>query len=364
MLTSKVPRLRACSNVAVYLMFLAANPVTAIADPDVDSPSNHDARVAGQSIGRQVRVVSISFYNKPVEEIERLVDAEGARGADVIALPETWTGKAPIALDSPLMKRFSALAKKHRTYIVNPVYRQEGEKSFNSAVLIDRDGEIAGVYDKAYPYWAEFDDVDNLAVGTDAPVFETDFGKLGIAICFDVNFPEIWSRLADRGAELVIWPSAYCAGSALQAHAINHHFYIVTSTWKAHCLAFDITGERLLEDKQDDVNVTRITLDLDRRVYHENFNWAKAQKLLEQHADDVALDKVLDLEQWFVLKAKRPGVDILALAAEYDLEEHRDYIVRSRSEMDRRRSGSLLDLTSNSVVPKRGQAAASELGSR
>ncbi|MCI0334144.1 MAG: carbon-nitrogen hydrolase family protein [Planctomycetes bacterium] len=300
------------------------------------TPRNKDA-ARDETVGRPVRVVSLSFVGKPVEEVLKIVDDEGGKGADIIVLPETWTGKKPLPPDSPLMRQLSELAKKHRTYIANSVYRQVGDKQFNSVILIDRQGEIVGTYDKVYPYWAEFDDLPNLAVGTEIPVFETDFGKLGFAICFDANFPELWSRLADGGAELVIWPSAYVAGSALQAHALNHHFYVVTSTWHAHNLVYDITGELLLDSSRKDLLVTRVTLDLDRRVYHENFNLPKAQQLIQDHADEVYLEKFLNLEQWFVLKAKRPGVDLLSLASKYGLEEHRDYIKRSRAEMNRRR---------------------------
>ena len=56
-------------------------------------------------------------------------------------------------------------------------------------------------------------------VGREVPVYQADFGRVGMAICFDVNFPAVWQRLADAGAELVLWPSAYSAGSSLQEEA-------------------------------------------------------------------------------------------------------------------------------------------------
>ena len=294
-----------------------------------------------KGVGRQVRVVSFSFRERPIDEIVHLVDQEGAAGADLIVLPEAWAGVEPLPIDSPLMQRLESIAKKHRTYIVNSMFRRGDGRDFNSAILIDREGQVAGIYDKAFPFWAELEKNENLDVGADVPVFETDFGKLGIAICFDVNFPELWRRLADRDAELVVWPSAYSAGSALQAHAINHHFYIVTSTWHSHCLVYDITGEQLVNSKRDGVNITRVSLDLDRRVYHENYNWPKAQQILKDLPDDVALDRFLDFEQWFVLKANRPGVNLLSIAEKYGLEDHRDFIKRSRVEMDRRRGFTL-----------------------
>jgi predicted amidohydrolase len=297
--------------------------------------------------GRPVRITSLSFNCRPLEEIADVVDREGARGVDLIALPETWTNQSlnqPETLDGPVISAMAELARKHQTYIVCPLDRQdqEGERRVNSAVLLDRAGRVAGIYDKVYPYWSEFALLPTVQIGADAPVFETDFGRVGLAICFDVNFPEVWKELADNGAELVIWPSAYSAGTTLQAHALNHHYAIVTATQTGDCLVYDIDGQELLDEKSDDINVSRITLDLDRGIYHENFNLDKRDLLLAEHGDDVELERHLRREQWFILRAKRPGVSARSLARAYGLEELRDYIDRSRRQIDEMRARQLV----------------------
>ena len=298
-----------------------------------------------QKIGRPVRIVSLSFNGKSLAEIAGVVDREGAKGVDLIILPETWRGQAdsPEPLDGPTVTAMAALAKKHSTYLVCPIDRRDGTHRLNTAVLLDRTGTITGVYDKVYPYWSEFDHKQPVEPGHEARVFQTDFGKVGLAICFDVNFPEVWQRLADQGAELVVWPSAYSAGTSLQAHALNHHFYIVTSTQTRDCLVYDITGEELLYHKSADLNVSRITLDLDRGVYHQNFNIGKRDKLLKKHSTEIKQVKWMDREQWFVLQAAKPGVSARALAKQYGLEELRDYLTRSRREIDQRRGRGLAD---------------------
>ena len=136
---------------------------------------------------------------------------------------------------------------------------------------------------------------------------------------------------------MVLWPSAYSAGRSLQAHAINHHYYIVTSSATPDCIAYDITGERILYESAKDVNVSRATLDLDRCIFHENFNLDKRDKLLSEHSQDIEQESWMRLEQWFVLKAKRPGVSARALAGQYGLEELRHYLERSRVAIDDRR---------------------------
>jgi predicted amidohydrolase len=288
--------------------------------------------------------VSVCFPDgtKSLEEIAAIVDREGEKGCDLLILPESWPGHTPETLDGPTVTALRGLARKHHTYLVCPFDRVEGEKRLNSAVLLDREGQIACVYDKVYPYWSEFVEYPTpTSPGCEAPVYSADFGRVGMAICFDVNFPEVWDRLAEQGAELVVWPSAYSAGSSLQAHAINHHYYIVTATATRHCLAYDVTGEKILSERSPDIHISRLTLDLDRGIYHQNFNMEKRDRLLGERGDDVLEEKWLDDEQWFVLKARRGGISARELAREYGMEELRDYLRRSRREIDRMRGGPL-----------------------
>lgn len=310
------------------------------------------------TIGRPVRVTSISFANgKTRAEVLALVDEAAALGTDLIALPETFLGQAADnttmeTLDGPTLTGLAALARKHNTYIVCPLDRRAGNQRLNSAVLLDRAGRIAGIYDKVFPYWSEFDKNQVVEPGQTAPVFETDFGRVGLAICFDANFPEVWAQLADQGAELVIWPSAYSAGTTLQAHALMNHFYIITSTQTRDCIVYDIDGKEILYETHSDTNISRITLDLDRCIFHENFNMAKRERLLQEHADDIELEAHLLREQWFTLRAKRPGISARTLAQHYGMEELRSYISRSRREIDAMRGWafSSANAASNTVL--------------
>jgi len=296
-------------------------------------------------IGRPVRVVSIGFRpGLSLQQIAGLVDQEGARGADLIALPETCRGQndqSPEALDGPTVSTLARLARSHRTYIVCPIDRKDGGRRLNSAVLIDRSGQIAGVYDKVYPYYEEFAKHPGVQPGQHVTVCTTDFGRVGLAICFDVNWAPLWQRLSDFGAELVIWPSAYSAGRSLQARAIDYNYYVMSATWTPDCLVYDIDGEKLLYEHNngsDGTNVTRFTFDLDRCLFHQDINLpAKLANLLKDHPEDVEREKWLPMEGWFVLKAKRPGVSARELARQYGLEERRPYINRSRCEIDKLR---------------------------
>lgn len=294
---------------------------------------------------RLVHAVSVGFASEPglpLEKITALVDQHGAQGVDILSLPETCRGyrdeKDVETLDGPTVTAVSRLAQKYRMYIVCPISRRDGSRRFNTAVLLDRQGKVACMYDKLYPVWQSECDAYHIQPGDAACVHETDFGRVGLAICFDVNWNPLWERMADLGAELVIWPSAYAAGRSLQARAIQYNYYIMSSTLMADCLVYDIDGELITHDRENagsGVNVTHTTFDLDRCIFHTDLNVPKRDALLRDHGDDVVLDKDCSLENWFVLKAKRPGVSARELAGKYGLEELQHYINRSRCEIDK-----------------------------
>jgi predicted amidohydrolase len=301
--------------------------------------------VAPPRTGRPVRAVSIGF--KPGLELERiaeLVDQEGARGADLIVLPETCRGqsdRSQESLDGPTVSAMARLASKHRSYVVCPIDRRDKERRLNSAVLIDRRGQVAAVYDKLFPYYEEFGKRPGVQPGQAVTVAETDFGRVGLAICFDVNWAPLWQRLSDMGAELVIWPSAYSAGRSLQARAIDFNYAVMSATWTPDCRVYDIDGEELVHDhdnQSNGLNITRYTFDLDRCVFHQDINLpTKLENLLKDHGEDVVREKWLPAEGWFVLKAKRPGPSARELAQRYGMEERRAYLNRSHCEIDERR---------------------------
>jgi predicted amidohydrolase len=304
--------------------------------------TGYPAGSSEEKIGRPVRVVSIGFHEAAhsLEWIADQVDREGARGTDIIALPEECLNDGhggPETLDGPSIKTMSRLAQKHRTYIACAMDRKEGERHFNSVALLDREGRVACVYNKIFPMQAEC--MDGTHTGEQACVHQADFGRVGLAICFDVNWSSIWKQMSNRGAELVIWSSAYSAGRTLQAHAISFNYYVVSATLTPDCTVYDIDGQQLVHETNNqghDTNVTRITLDLDRCIFHQDYNRPeKIARLLKEAGDDVAEEKWMPLEGWFVLKAKRPGVSARQVAKKYGLEELRPYLNRSQCEVDK-----------------------------
>ena len=268
------------------------------------------------------------------ETFLRLTEEAAAQSPDLIVLPEAWQGWAGNPDREGATEKLKAMAKQYHCYIVHPTLFDDGDKTYNTALVIGRDGELCGRYDKVYPYWGELEQV---LPGLSRPVIDCDFGKLGIAICFDANFSNVWAGLAAQGAELVVWPSAYGAGMQLAAHALNHHYPIVTSTLSGHCMAFDIDGQRSVNVRSDGHYIQWHEIDLDRCLFHENFNEEKLAPLLKESPRRVEIEKRLLDEQWIIVRAAAAGQSARDVCAAAGMEELRQYKARSRTHIDHMR---------------------------
>ena len=237
-------------------------------------------------------------YNLSVAE--KLIPQAVTGGADLLAFPEVFlyigpsAGKLAVAetLDGPTVGRFRAAAGKHRMIILLGSIHERSEtetsRVYNTSVLIDRDGEIAAVYRKVKLFDVELPHLrikesESIIPGSEQPpVVSTDIGNIGLTICFDLRFPDIYQSLRARGAEIVFVPSNFTAptGEAhwsvlLRARAIENQFFVAAPAQVGqhnpryrsygHSLLADPWG-RVLLDAGEGVGVSLVDLDRDTLV--------------------------------------------------------------------------------------------------
>lgn len=144
------------------------------------------------------------------ERIEKFIIHSVSQKAEVVVFPEDCiTGSifgdvARLDTAQVAMKRWQELALKHRIDIVTgSVMEGTPEGNFNTSYYIDFQGQVLGQYRKNHLYHSE----TFLKPGSEAPVFETQFGKAAIVICWDMLFPELFERLKAQGVQIIYCPS-------------------------------------------------------------------------------------------------------------------------------------------------------------
>jgi predicted amidohydrolase len=191
-----------------------------------------------------------------VDRLQAQSQKQYGRGLDLAVLPETAvsgeaTGhvlESSYPWEGPVQEAFSRKARQHHCYIVAPLYLLEDKvtkRCSNAAVLIGRQGEIAGVYRKVHLVVdASGESMEHgCTPGKEEPIFACDFGKLGIQICYDIDFNYGWRELAHKGAKIVAWPTQSPERTRPVARAIDGHYYIVSSTWRTDACVFEPTGK-------------------------------------------------------------------------------------------------------------------------
>lgn len=181
----------------------------------------------------------------------KLIDQAAANGARVIALPEVWPylgpqeGNAESAepIPGPRTELLAERAVRHGIYLhCGSMYEQRpGEpKIFNTAVIISPTGEIIAKYSKIHMFdvvlegVASFEESATVSPGDEIVTVDIDGIRVGLAICYDLRFPELFRILALKGAEVIILPAAFTMTTGkdhwevlIRARAIENQVYMV-----------------------------------------------------------------------------------------------------------------------------------------
>jgi len=165
-------------------------------------------------------------HEASLREFEKSVREAASRDARLICGPELFyfdgdmqrVSHFAVTIPGPVIERLSAIARKHAVYLCPgtlPERRAEG-KPYNTLLLFAPDGALIGKYRKRHLFRADIpgelrhDERDYFLAGSEpAPVFETELGRLGATICYDLRFPEQFLRLSLQGAEIILAPSAF-----------------------------------------------------------------------------------------------------------------------------------------------------------
>ena len=268
------------------------------------------------------------------------LDRAAAYGPDFVCFPEIilQSGVGDFGDILPLAEALpgetsALIAEKARalnSHVIFCTLERDGGHVYNTAALIGRDGGLVGRYRKYHATGYEIK--DGVTPGEEIPVWETDCGRVGCAICFDLKFPAVGLALSRGRAQVVFWPSMFNGGRRLRAWAMDYGFYMVRCT-AARGAVVDPTGDFIAAEgpelKLDSVDgVVRWTfaeVNTDRKTYHLDFHGEKVRAVVEKYGAGVEVHYMHD-EGTFSLLSNLPGVTVEDLEKEFGLQDLRAYL--------------------------------------
>jgi nitrilase len=225
------------------------------ARPPGGAPSNEPAATAAKEQPVVFRIGGVQMASGPnvganLNEAKRLIEIAAGQGAKLIALPEWFacmglkdTDKVAIREregDGPIQKFLADTARRHAIWLIGcsvPLESPDAKRVYNSMLVYDDKGRLAARYDKIHLFrldlgQEQFSEERTIHPGKDVKVVDSPFGRIGLSVCYDLRFPELYRAMGD--VDIIVAPSAFTETtgrahweSLIRARAIENLAYVL-----------------------------------------------------------------------------------------------------------------------------------------
>jgi len=257
---------------------------------------------------------------------------------DLIVVPEACdrpSGPSPDKLKQYYLVRknqvqdfFAEVARDNDCYIVYSAKRPMPDGTWrNSSVMIDRQGDVAGIYNKNHPTIGEID--KRILCGKEAQVIECDFGRVALAICFDLNFDQLRLKYVKAKPDLIVFSSMYHGGLMQQywAYSCRSHFVGAIAGRATPSQIRNPLGNVIASNTNYfDCAVAKVNLDC--ALVHLDENWGRLRAMKAKYGPKV---KITDpgLLGAVLIASEHETISIEEMIEEFQLERLDDYLARS-----------------------------------
>lgn len=319
---------------------------------------------------RQARVLSFAL-NPPIDATDRvetnldriltLLDEAASYDPDFVCFPEfalqlrfagDGRSRREVArpVPGPETDAVAARAVELDSHVWLPMIEDAGDALYNAAVLIGPDGEVRGRSHKFAPTIREME--DGVSPGTDVPVWDTEFGRVGACICWDARYPELGTRFAQRGVDLLFHPTTAKSTRRFEAWASYYGYHVALcdkheakvvspATGIAAATSTDFGNPTIEFEGGGDARVSFAVVNTDCGSYGRYQNRAQVDAIRDRYGGSVTFHELPDVGN-VVIESLGEDVSIDDLEAEFDLEPMFDYEDRTRNRVHAEVDGSPL----------------------
>ncbi len=233
--------------------------------------------------------------DKSLENVTNLIEKRQEPSPDIIVLPEMFTTPYEVERfaayaqteNGSVLTFLRDLAMTHKAYVIGGSVPEKHEGAlYNTTFIFNREGNRIATYRKihlfaiTYPDGTRFDEAEVLCSGDELGLFETEFGTMGVMICFDIRYPALAERLVDKGAKALFVPGAFNGftgplhwHTTFRARATDNQAFMIGCSASAdsfgsyetygHSLVADPLGNVIASLKGDE-GIIEINVDLSR----------------------------------------------------------------------------------------------------
>jgi len=300
-------------------------------------------------MSRKIKIVTSSFgtfeafappfnlrepdSSENIKLAQSILESAASFNPDIVLLPETFKtagmGSDKISSEAEeitgeTVQMLKSQAKKGNFNLIAGLVIREGSKLFNKALIISRQGELVGTYSKNFPTEGEIS--GGISPSNIHSIFHLDCAKIGVGICFDINWPDIWEKYNRDGAELFCWISAYEGGFSIRKTAINYRTPFVSSVMPYFGRIIEINGEDITSTSRWN-RLAYCEINLDRELFHTDLQMDKIAEIQKKYGDKVCV-KVFHEEHLFLVENNMDNKNISDIIREFDLIPFNKYIDR------------------------------------
>lgn len=279
-----------------------------------------------------------------------LTDLLSEQSLDFVVLPELAIipdldkhNSVPAeTINGPTVTGVTGLARKFNTGIVIPIIEKDGDTFYNTAVFVSRDGQVAGRYRKNIPTRIELDLGIRPGELNPDPVAIDGF-RIGSAICYDENYPDlIWNWIRKK-IDIMIFPSYTYAGRLISAWSLHCGVPLIAAfPWEA--VIYDRDGNMLAEGGSWTTTIRfgfhpawiTCQLDMQSRIYHLDYNQSKITDMHARYGSKLDI-RLMVKEARMLITAVSDDVSIEQVEREMELMPLQEYLVETRALADKLR---------------------------
>jgi len=270
-------------------------------------------------------------HDQMVDQIFNILQEANPYKPDFVCMPETFpfnnvekqtSPEERVEISDRILIRFADYSKENNCYTICPVYTSRNGKVYNSAVVFDRKGSRIGSYEKIH--LTDYEITEGYTCGPlFQPVIETEFGPVGIQICFDIEWDDGWTMLRKQGAKIIFWPSAFAGGICVNTKAWEHKCVVASATGKNTAKLCDISGEVIAQTGIWNSNLFCAPVNPEKAFLH---TWPAVQRFDEirkKYGRKVRITNFHE-EEWSVIESLSAEIYVKDILREFDLKTHEE----------------------------------------